>query len=135
MSKDLNYLNDILKNEPMTLNKKLIIESIKEKLQRLEAIDNAKSSEALECLEGLNCGLKDDRAIHITIGYFDKAYNTIKQALLKAQEQEKVLNILFEKNVQINSLKKCKTVEEYNILWTTDILTQEEFNLFKEVLK
>lgn len=45
---------------------------------------------------------------------------------------QKVLKIVFEKNVQVNNLKKCKTLEEYNILWTTDELTQEEFDTLKE---
>ena len=51
MTKELDYLEHILKNEPLTLNKRTIIECIKEKIQRLEAIDNTKPSEALECLE------------------------------------------------------------------------------------
>ena len=58
--------------------------------------------------------------------------NEIKQALIKAQEQEKVLKILFEKNVTIFWLKECKSLEEYNYN-TADYmkLTQEEFDLLK----
>ncbi len=101
--------------------------------------------------------------------------NTIKQALIKAQEQEKkfddflifenghkmsgfdykgkqivaipleeyddfmkqndVLEIIFEKNVDLHYLKDCKTVEEYN-KYCDEIteekeLTQKEFDALK----
>lgn len=67
---------------------------------------------------------------------WDSEYNvedfgTVTDELLESEKKDNILKILFEKNVQINSLKKCKTVEEYNILWTTDTLTNEEFDTVK----
>lgn len=59
--------------------------------------------------------------------YDVKDFTTVSDELAESEKKDTVLKILFEKNVQINSLKKCKTVEEYNILWTTDPLTEEEF--------
>ena len=55
---------------------------LKKALQRLEAIDNADTSRALECLEVLeNCAS--------VCGDYSKRANIVRQALLKAQEQEK----------------------------------------------
>ena len=64
-------------------------------------------------------------------------YPIIKQALLKAQEQEKVLEIVKKKTVSIFQLGCCKNVNEYNDLKFIEFekLTQEEFDLLKEVLK
>lgn len=110
---------------------------VQEALQRLEQIYNADPSETMKCLESMKNRLVDAKfTIEGTTLYskdrnLDEDYSTIKNYILKAQEQEKVLSILKEKNIQINSLKKCKTVEEYNILWTTDLLTEEEFDLLK----
>lgn len=50
------------------------------------------------------------------------------------QEQEKVLKILFEKEVNLGMLKTCKTVEQYNAgcrIFGRNELTQEEFELLK----
>lgn len=80
-------------------------ELVKEGLQRLEAIDNANPSEALEMLYGLKNGLVvgDKSILAISMGYFDKAYTTIKQALLKGQEQEKEL-------ADVEEVKSGKTI-------------------------
>lgn len=164
------------------------IVKIKEREQRLEAIENSKPSEALECVDIL----KEDGCITtLTQG---KALETIRQALLKAQEQEKeltivekvksgkihihigtdfvmmnkdkyyeyvdneiepvskrilqakcelqekVLEIIKEKNVDINYLR-YNTFHDYNChilvrdgLDTKNQLTQEEFDLLKEWL-
>ena len=85
---------------------------VEQALQRLETIDNANPSEALKCLEGLNCGLKDDKAIHITLGYFEKAYPTIKQALLKTQEQEE--DIIHYKGTVANLRRDNALLKELN---------------------
>lgn len=75
---------------------------IEKALQRLEAIDNSNPSEALECLEEIynwiycNCGgttYEDDVKL-------DKIRKIVEQALIKAQEQEKALEILKEKEVE-----------------------------------
>ena len=112
MNKELDYLDDILKNEPMTLNKRMIIECIKEKIQRIEAIDNAKPSEALRELENLGTHGIEYRE-PFELGFTKsmpfkstKEYNTIKQALIKAQEQEKK-NAYIEKIKTMMKQKDC----------------------------
>ena len=82
---------------------------IEQALQRLEAIDNAKPSEAFECLNkivesfnetttGMN-GLGEVVVTNDLIYGFKEELNTIKQALVKAQEQEK-------KNVDYGSARE-----------------------------
>ena len=59
-------------------------------------------------------------------------YEIIKQSLLLAQEQEKILKIIKTKNVMIYALKVSKTVDDYNELVSIDEqLVQEEFELLK----
>ncbi len=71
--------------------------NVKQALQRLEAIDNAKPSEALECLGKLSSfdvvvGKTKKYDISTTVGnYFRCEITTIKQALLKAQEPKQYL--------------------------------------------
>lgn len=108
-------------------------EIIKETLQRLETIDNSNPSEALEYLEDLRDYLLRDR-VNISS---TKNYNIIKNYILKAQEQEKVLKIIKEKGVDVGYLQTCKTLKEYNSsCWDDEEdfnkrLTQEEFDLLK----
>ena len=120
-----------------------ICEQIKNMIQRLEAIDNAKPSEALECLEEIAkaptfMGGNPKYLYHTKSEIpFIEDINTIKQALLKAKEQEKVLKIIKEKKVNIDLLNDCKDRYEYNIHFPyREIyqLTEEEFDLLKEVL-
>ena len=95
MSKELEALLDLFNaanrfnNEPYKFNTLELFERkqiIEQALKRLEAIDNAEPSEALECLEALEQDIKDrvilaeDRQL--------KLCAVIKQSLLKAQEQE-----------------------------------------------
>ena len=101
--------------------------------------------EELECLEKIEKTIEyyyDEGTLQC--GYFDKEFNIVKQALLKAQgnarseeilqkyyqegitldsvrelKQErdnykKVLEIIKEKDVDIYILNHCKTVDEYN---------------------
>lgn len=99
-------------------------------LQRLESIENTESSEALYCVDFL----KEDGCI--TTLMQGKGLEIIRQALIKAQEQEKVLEIIKEKWVNVAVLIHSKTVEEYNNNAHTPYnLTQEEFELLKEVLR
>ena len=62
---------------------------IRQFLHRLEAIDNAEPSEALECLEFI-CKILNEKRIDVK-WLFKNDYTTIKQALLKAQEPKKYL--------------------------------------------
>ena len=127
----------------LSKNNLLIIEKA---LQRLESIDNANPSEALKCLEKVNVCLetKEDYS------NWEKQYNTIKQALLKAQEPKqyvdelklvenklKALEIIKEKNVDVHWIKIINELEAYNEdknSWEKE-LTEEEFSLLKEVLE
>ena len=110
-------------------------------LLKYKQIDNANPSEALRYLEDLKmtCGtkIKLDKAIGIS-----RRYEYIKQTLLKAQEQDRVLDIIKEKKVDVSYLEKCDSVDEYNLYisnydnnyWKRHSLTQDEFDLLKEML-
>ena len=86
---------------------KRVVAGMKKCYQRLEAIDNSNPSEALECLEYLYCNPTDynsnDRA---------KDYDTIKQALLKAQEQEE--DIIHYKGTVANLRRDNALLKELN---------------------
>lgn len=101
----------VIENDDVNICLKTIKEqlpTIKQALQRLESIekgkntdiidnymafknDNSNPSEALECLERI-----DKEYLTIESKDFDNCFNTIKQALLKAQEQEKENELLKE---------------------------------------
>lgn len=59
----------------------------------------------------------------------------------RLMEQEKTIKIINEKGVDVGYLKTCKTLEEYNSnCWNDEEdfnkrLTQEEFDLLKEMIK
>lgn len=114
---------------------------------RLESIDNAEPSEALKCVDKI-------------LGYFGKAQVetmtlskcnvlTIKQALLKAQKEHKALEIIKEKNVNMFGFKRDikqlgnrftykyyqSNLGNYHSGFDIQELTEEEFNLLKEVLE
>lgn len=69
-------------------------------------------------------------------------YNTILDALLKAQEQDKkkatCWDIVFKKNIDMLLIKKYDNVSDYNsAVWLSgrEKLTEEEFNTLNEVLE
>ena len=108
---NLNTLKDMLIGNGVndTINDYVdkLIEPIK---QRLEAIDNAKPSEALKCLESMkDTDIYINRNVEPLFEFYKEELNTIKQALIQAQEQEKVLSIIKEKEVDIHLLKACIT--------------------------
>lgn len=112
--------------------------------------------EAMECLECLFCEPEDYRSIGRK-----KDYDTIKQYILKAQDEEKenellkgqtkyftevvtefqkTIRVIKEKKVNIDLLNASSLVEDYNneIVRTCGsrfsvgrLLTQEEFDLLK----
>jgi len=139
--------------------------TIKKALQRLEAIDNANSGEALECLERITAYFLNKTK---EIDFQD--LRDIEQALIKAQENEnkidnleyekkmlikesvrdlkivenqhKVLEIIKEKPIQsrfvIMYLKTTvnPTYEDYRtVVKEKDLLIEEEFNMLKEMFK
>ena len=114
------------------------IKTVQQALTELKAIKEAKPSEAMECLEKLP---------YMSQGYgnWKEYYNTIKQALLKAQEQDKALEIIKKKPQAALSLiqsGKIKTYKEYlsytnweGIDWDWEnMYTEEEFNTLKRDL-
>lgn len=100
MSKDLEALERIetfLKEN--CKHYKQDIGYIKQALQRLESIDNAKPSEALSML----LEIKQQRLnFYGKLLYNDKIFfETLEPTLLKAQEQEKVLKCILE-NIELD---------------------------------
>lgn len=125
-----------LEDDPNNEWLKRLIKGLKmaeQSLQRLETIDNAKPSQALEelgqVIEEITIGNNDLRntlkqSVFIAI---------IKQALIKAQENEKVLEIIKEKNVDVFRLKilDFNTFNQLQRSCKLPELTQEEFDLLK----
>lgn len=145
--------------------------TIKQALQRLESIDNANPSEALEYIlnKVFGYGVQSTLDCLVLRGYNTKrmleqeclgktlehdldeaktkitdlkGINTIKQALIKAQENEKenarykkVFELIKEKGVDISIIMSTKTVEEYNgfIQYCNSSLSEAEYNLLKEM--
>ena len=141
MSKELEAFYCILNNDYDSDERyKLAVNNVEDGLKRLEAIDNANTTEALEWLKQQAIAFEHSE---LAIEVANENYASIKQALLKAQEQEKVLSIIFEKNVDIYNLKTCISLEHYNSeirrknqnntysyeIWYE--LTQEEFESVK----
>lgn len=118
---------------------------------RLEAIDNANPSEAMECLKRIDNHVDKDYD-YCQRGDYNKDYNTLEATLLKSQKQEKELvkykkfwEIVKEKpqaELSLIQLGKIKTYEEYldyTDKWELDlygdmVYTEEEFNLLKGIL-
>ena len=110
----------------------------KQALTELKAIKETKSSEAMESLERI-----DKEYATIEHEDFKICFNTIKQALLKAQEQEKklkALEIVDKKRVNIHKFKWCVFkkyyVNYYNLHFCDEddqFLNEQEFDLLKEV--
>jgi len=132
-------------------------EIIEQALKRLEAIDNANPNRALECLEALggveisHTETEQDEDFNgewvfdtVTVDdgpieyLYDEYFNTIKDYILKTQQQEdkaKAFNLINEKDVDIKLLKWAyPSVEAYNVkvrtekdYWWRKELTKEEF--------
>ena len=103
--------------------------TIKQALQRLEAIDNAEPSEALEDFKIIKF-----KTINAGYNYGYKVWDKIEQALLKAQEQEKILSI-FKEKADVSSLEMANNVNEFNEMTLHNKpYTQEEFELLKRWL-
>ena len=161
MTKELEYIQrhiDIVKQQIKGSKMKIIVtdtvtkhqydyyerelqtlESIEKSIHRLESIDNAEPSEALVCLEYI-CKILNEKRIDIK-WLFKEDYNTIKNALIKAEKSLKALEIIKEKECDVSWLKYCikgnLIVEAYNSGYPEyhEKLTEEEFNLLKEVLE
>ena len=142
---------------------------VEKALQRLETIDNANPSEALKevneiinSLEEYNKLMRFHKAPETATDIMLRKLDIVKQALIKAQEQEvdiihykgtvdnlrrdnailkeikneqeKVLEIIKKKEVNIQVFNQCEDVETYNNVYKKQKdrqLTQEEFDLLK----
>ena len=117
----LNGLFDLVHCQDSFEKAQKYFDIIEEALQRLESIDNAEPSEALECLEKVYSRLPQwDLSRNI-----DQC-NTIKQALLKAQEPKHYLkweDLIFSKEpiyikATLNSIRvTIKCWKEYMKEW------------------
>jgi hypothetical protein len=113
---------------------------LQETLQRLEAIDNANISEALE-------GLKHIKKYYVPQPCSAKTYDyleIIEQYLLKAQEREKVLKIVIEKRVDLESFCMVFVDNDYYSynyyektwgMYGACKLAEEEFDTVKKYAK
>lgn len=104
-----------------------------------------KGLEALEDLYNLKAQLLDGK-IHIKanknyknpydqICYDVNIYNKFSYALIIIEKELKALEIIKEKEPDISFLFRVKDLNHYNsCVWKEQELTQEEFDLLKEVL-
>lgn len=120
---------------------------VRQALKELKAIKEANPSEALESLDFLkniaiyDISLLKDSDIKTLYQLYHFSFNTINQALIKSQEQEKVLEIIFVKRVDMWHLADLleQTYEMYLAFCESEgyakdyILTQQEFELVKKV--
>lgn len=122
MSKELKALNyvwynyyteELNQDEVEQIEKNLNI--VQDGLKRLESIDNANSNKALECLENHKNMMIENNGDFIAFECL-KIYSVCKQALLKAQEQEKVLEILKEKPLSLLVFKTFKIYDKDGVL-------------------
>lgn len=138
---ECNYLEEMRKIGTSTQ-----FQIIKKALQRLEQIDNSDIGEALQKLKE-NAEMFDEIAKENNHSYKDNTviealmYHSnnfsIEQALIKAQEQEKVLDIIKKKDVKTHLIKRYNNVNNYNecMFFGSTYLTQEEFELLKRYLE
>ena len=102
----------------------------------LKSIDNANPSEALQGLESYINNIIFAKDLINQKQQLLTNITTIKQALLKSEKEHKVLEIIKEKEVNMQVFNQCEDVETYNKVYTKQKdrqLTQEEFSLLKEV--
>ena len=126
----------------IVFNKRDKVNTMSKELERLEKLteyfepyEEDDSDKALECLGNIYL-FSDD--YNDGIYRFEKEYNTIKNYILKTQENEdkaKVFDLINEKDVDIKLLKWAyPSVEAYNVkvrtekdYWWRKELTKEEF--------
>ena len=146
--KDINSLYSNMHQTSDELDKSLKDSLLKN--AKIEAIDNADPSEALDYI---NCFLNEmtyclEHPKEYVKGYEKEIFykykytfeTTIKQALTTKHKKELAWDIVVKKNVDIALLKREKSVDSYNFCASLspikrDELTKKEFNLLKEVVK
>lgn len=118
--------------------------------KELKAIKETKPNAVLSDLEFLydNAKIEADWVKDRVITYAEEQehnkaikpyYEHIKKALTAKSKKEQAFDIIKGKDVDIYIFQSCKTLDEYNssvvyIVGEPRELTQEEFNLLKEVL-
>lgn len=129
MSKELECL-DRIENKNYLTNRECreFLKVVREGLQRLESIDNANPSEALKELEKFT-DFYDTKYNRVCIN----AYNTIKQALLKAQEPKQYLKW---EDLEFSESLKCQMVKmngnNYILRYILDVFGDECCLLYDE---
>ena len=87
---------------------------------------------------------RDDRMAAISMPYFDKFLDNLEKELKEKEKQDKTLEIIKSKNVDVASIIYASDFDEetneqqlkrYNDMNYDKPLTQQEFELLKEVLK
>ena len=89
--------------------------TVEQSLTELQQIKSAEPTKALECLEEMYRLCTPQRTYY----KLDKCYTTIKQALLKAQENDKVLDVIISKNVDATSFKGAveQMLTDFDYVW------------------
>jgi len=108
---------------------------IEDALQRLEAIENASPNEALKGLKHIKKYYVPEPCTATTYNYLE----IIEQSLLKAQENEKVLEIVFEKRIDLERFYVTFIENDYDYNYYEEMygtygkykLTEKEFELLK----
>ena len=116
---------------------------VEQALLELQYIKKANLSEALDRLKNIALSDLDSipaTAIPICEKYNNEViedYETIQQALLKAEKEHKVLEIIKEKKVDVFRFKKLdfNTFNQLQKSCKLPELTEEQFKLLKEVLE
>lgn len=106
------------------------------RLKELNTIEQAlqKAQENNELIEGYDLKPYELREALLLYAMYKGEYKGNPLPTLKQyKEQEKVLEILFKKNVEMNLLNNSNTLDEYNSNrnWGAKYLTKEEFELLK----
>ena len=149
--KNLNEIKELVNDDKKFKYKNIVnfnCEYIKKELEAIKNTDvidnytslkndNANFNEALECLECLNCEPEDYRSNDRA-----KDYDTIKNYILKSQEEHRSLEILNKNRIDIESFYTTFIDNSYNYkfyeisygTYGKYKLTEEEFNLLKGIL-
>lgn len=124
-------------------------EIVKQAVLELKSIKEANHSEALEELKRIDynityllsdCDINEEVDMNFTSIKEHKSCEIIKQALIKGEKEHKALEIIKEKNVDVKLLKLSTNLLDYytrvkHKTGENTELTEEEFNLLKEVLE
>ena len=94
-----------------TLKTSVLITTIKQALTELKEIKEAKPSEAMEIL--LKAKQERLNFYGILLDNDEIFFEKLEQALLKAQELEKVLEIIFKKGLPLSEIKMIKQSDNY----------------------